>query len=67
MWKIAKLGEICNIRKYETGKYSTHPLIRASKGLSFLFELANVRIIENSEKTKNLDHNLMFYIHTAYI
>ena len=50
-------------------EYSTHPLIRTRKGLSFLFELANVRIIGNSEKTKNFDvpsHVLYSYnIHTT--
>ena len=44
-------------------KYSTHPLIRTRKGLRFWFELANVRTIGNSEKTKNFDvpshHSLM--------
>ena len=40
-----------------TGKkvYSRHPLIRTRKGLDVLFELTNVRIIESSGKTENLD------------
>ena len=39
----------------EKSHYSTHSLIRTRKGLSFLFELANVRIIGYSENTKNFD------------
>ena len=35
--------------------YSTHPLIRTRKGLSSLFQLANVPIIGNSEEAKEFD------------